>query len=127
MALAKRYLLIAGVTIAMLVLAPPLYGGAAARKALVSLRGTVVAIGPREPASGIIASYRLAKLKVDAVCRGHYTGDEMVVDCLVLVGNELDTLVVGEKVFVTVEPRRKLLSRFNVPGFRDVSDTVPMY
>jgi hypothetical protein len=89
--------------------------------------GTVLKIAPSVPASGEFAFYRLAKYRVESVCRGRYEGAEIVVDHLSLTTKELDGIKVGDRVCVTVRPSKKLSMRQNVEGIRTESERVETF
>ena len=77
--------------------------------------------------SGGIAVYRLVKYWVERVCLGEYGGREMVVDHLILSGEELKGLKVGDRVCVTVERSGKVLLRYDAEGIRDPSEDVKTF
>jgi hypothetical protein len=89
--------------------------------------GTVLQIAPPVPASGDVAFYRLAKYRVERVCRGNYAKSEIVVDHLSLTTKELDAIKVGDRVCVTVKPSRRIFARFNVKGIREESEKVKIF
>ena len=84
--------------------------------------GTVLQIGPRVPASGRMAFYRLAKYQVDRVVYGTYSGREIVVDYLSLTTRELDGIKKGDRVCIAVRPSKKVLLRMDVPGIREENE-----
>ena len=89
--------------------------------------GTVLKIAPPVPASGFAAFYRLAKYRVERVCRGRYAKSEIVVDHLSLTTNELNAIKVGDRVCVSVEPSKKIFARFNVKGIREESERIKIF
>lgn len=50
--------------------------------------------------SGFSVAYRLAKYRVERVCEGKYDGKEVVVDHLIISGDELRDIKTGDKVCV---------------------------
>lgn len=89
--------------------------------------GTVLKIGHPMPASGFNAFYRLAKYRVERVCRGKYTKSEIVVDHLSLTTKELNAIKVGDRVRVTVVSSKKIFTRFDEEGIREKSDKVKVF
>ena len=74
--------------------------------------------------SGYYLIYQLAKYRVVEVCVGNYSQKEIVVDHLLVSGDELKTLRVGDKVYLTLQPSKTIEMRFNEEGFRDSSQKV---
>lgn len=105
---------------------PSLSADKSCNKDLV-FEGTVLQIAPPVPASGVFAFYRLAKYRVERVCRGRYTKSEIVVDYLSLSTKELDAIKVGDRVCVSVEPSKKILTRTNVEGIREKSEKIKIF
>src|SRR5262252_9393713 len=65
----------------------------------VVFRGTVVTLAPSPGAgSGGISIYQLAKYRVVRVCVGQLDSREVVVDHLILTGDELGSVKVGDTV-----------------------------
>ena len=94
----------------------------------ISFQGTLLALSPNPgPVSGGIAAYQLAKYRVVRVCLGQLDSQEIVVDQLILTGDELDSLKVGDTVCVLAHRSNKILSRWNYPGIREESDPVETY
>jgi hypothetical protein len=71
--------------------------------------------------------YRLVKYKVERLCEGDYTGSQIVVDHLMMSGDELTGLKVGDVVCLTVEKQKKISPRWNVRGIREPSEVVNMF
>jgi hypothetical protein len=74
--------------------------------------------------SGYYLIYQLAKYRVVEVCAGNYSQKEIVVDHLLVSGDELKALRVGDKVYLTLQPSKTIKMRFNEEGFRDSSQNV---
>lgn len=95
---------------------------------LIVFQGRVIKVdrSPREN-SGQNLVYRLAKYKIERVYAGEYTGSEIVVDHLMITGDELNGLKVGNVVCVTVEKRKELSTKWNARGIREPSEVVNMF
>ena len=95
---------------------------------LIVFQGRVLKLAPepRQKSGGDLV-VRLVKYKVQRICEGEYTGSEIVVDHLMVTGEELKGLKVGDVVCVTVEKRKKLSSRWNASGIREPSEIVNMF
>ncbi len=105
---------------------PPLNADKSSSKDLV-FEGIVLKIAPSVPASGYFAFYRLAKYRIERVCRGRYTKTEIVVDHLSLSTKELDAIKVGDRVCLSVEPSQKIFTRTNVEGIREKSEKIKIF
>ena len=77
--------------------------------------------------SGVYLIYQLAKYRVVEVCAGTYTQKEIVVDHLLITGDELKSLRIGDKVFLTVHPSKAIGLRFDEEGFRSPSDKIETF
>lgn len=77
--------------------------------------------------SGYYLIYQLAKYRVVQVCAGNYNQKGIVVDHLLVSGDELKTLRVGDKVYLTLQPSKTIEIRFNEEGFRDSSQKVSTF
>lgn len=77
--------------------------------------------------SGDIAVYRLVKYKIEKVCGGKFAENEIVVDHLVLDGNELKGVQVGDRVRVAVKKSKSVLMRFDAKGIREPSERVKVF
>jgi hypothetical protein len=91
-------------------------------EAIVKKIGSAPGVG-----SGFHAVYQLAKYKVLSVCEGEYDQQEIVVDHLMLYGNELDDLRVGDKVRVVTKKSETIFTRNNEEGFRNAGDKVEFF
>jgi hypothetical protein len=80
-----------------------------------------------ETSSGYYAIYQLAKYRVIAICKGDYDKKEIVVDHLLVSGDELKPFHVGDKVYLTLQPSKTIQLRFNEEGFRSPSETVETF
>jgi hypothetical protein len=94
----------------------------------IVFEGTLECLGP-DPGivSGILAVYRLAKYRVVRVVVGEYAGREIVVDHLILSGDELKGFSVTDRVCVTVEISPKILQRWDAEGIRNPGDEVKTF
>jgi hypothetical protein len=77
--------------------------------------------------SGGIAVYRLAKYRIETICQGDYDEKEIVVDHLILSGNEFADIKIGDRVCVTVQVADKVLARYNADGIRSPSDVIKTF
>lgn len=77
--------------------------------------------------SGYHQIYQLAKYRVVAVCAGTYEQKEIVVDHLLVSGDELKSLRVGDKVYLTLGATKAIPMRFNEEGFRNSSESVDTF
>jgi hypothetical protein len=89
--------------------------------------GKILKIASPVPASGQFAFYRLAKYRIERVCRGRYDGSEIVVDHLSLTTKELDGIRIGDRVCVTVRPSKRIFTRTNVEGIREESEKIKVF
>jgi hypothetical protein len=121
-----RLAILAFVAIVLFGPVPQRASGSRVERILV-FEGTVLRIGQTVPASGFMAFYRLAKYRVEKACLGKYTKSEIVVDHLSLTTRELDGIKVGDRVWVTVEPSKKIFSRYNEEGIREKSENVRIF
>lgn len=94
----------------------------------LTFEGTVEALAPDLGIlSGRILVYRLAKYRVNKVCSGQYSGNEIVADHLILSGREFEGINVGDRVRVTVTVSDKIGTRFDSKGIRDQHDVVTVF
>jgi len=77
--------------------------------------------------SGFVAVYQFAKYRVTSVCGGEYDQQEIIVDHLMLSGNELDELRQGDKVRLVIEKSDTIFHRNNEEGFRNAEDKVKVF
>lgn len=92
------------------------------------LEGTVEKIGVSPGVgSGGFAVYQFAKYRVNAVCEGEYGSQQIVVDHLLLRGNELDRFRPGDRVRLTIKKSNKIFTRNNEDGFRNANDKVEVF
>ena len=88
----------------------------------------VEAIGKHPGATSVrFEIYQLAKYKVVTVCAGTYEQKEIVVDHLLISGDELMSLHAGDKVYLTLSTSKTLPTRSNEEGFRTPSQTVETF
>ena len=94
----------------------------------VVFEGTLEKLGP-DPGfvNGILAAYRLAKYRVQRVCKGDYDQSEIVVDHSIFTGKEFDGVNVNDRVCVTVRKSNKIHARNNVEGIRSPEDVVTTF
>ena len=102
-------------------------GDSMKKKADIMFEGTVLQIGPSVPPTGVLTHYRLAKYRVERVCRGNYAGKEIIVDHFSLTGRELESVKVGDRVFVAVDKNKEIQLREDVAGLRESTDVVETY
>lgn len=95
---------------------------------LVVFEGTLEKLG-RNPdfVSGVMAVYRLAKYRVERVCRGTYDKSEIVVDHSVFNREEFDGFDVGDRVCVIAEISNKIPSRYDAEGIRGPSEMITTF
>lgn len=77
--------------------------------------------------SGQMAVYRLAKYRVERVCKGTYDKSEIVVDHLVFNRKEFGGFDVGDRVCVTAKISNKVHTRYNAEGIREPSETITTF
>ena len=77
--------------------------------------------------SGGRAVYQLAKYNVTQVCEGEYHQQDIVVDHLMLYGDELDGFRPGDKVRLVAKKSNTIFTRNNEDGFREAHDKVEVY
>ncbi|HEX5875423.1 MAG TPA: hypothetical protein VFY60_12310 [Pyrinomonadaceae bacterium] len=95
---------------------------------ILVFQGTLEKIGPEVGAvSGRFAILRLAKYRVDKVCRGKYDGTEIVVDHLIFSGTEFEGVKENDRMCVTVRISRKVPVRNDADGIRSPSDVVETF
>src|ERR1051326_6248112 len=91
------------------------------------IEGTVLQMSPPTPASGVIAFYRLVKYRVDHVCKGRYSGSEIIVDHWIVTTKELDGVKVGDKVCFAVNKSKTIGRRVSFAGIRSPSEVVKIF
>ncbi len=90
--------------------------------------GKVIKISPGPfVVSGDIPSYGLVKYKITKIYVGKYDKEEIVVDHLILTGNELDNIKPGNKVKITVHKSKSIALRINFHGIRETSEAIEFY
>jgi len=77
--------------------------------------------------SGYFLIYQLAKYRVIQVCLGTYNEEEIVVDHLLVSGDELKSLHIGDTVYLTLQRSKTIEMRFNEEGFRNSSQNVDTF
>ena len=77
--------------------------------------------------SGFHAVYQFAKYRVTLVCEGEYDQQHIVVDHLMLYGNELDAIRPGDRVRIVIEKSKTIFNRNNEEGFRNSDDKVEVF
>ena len=77
--------------------------------------------------SGFHAVYQFAKYRVTFVCEGEYDQQQIVVDHLMLNGNELDAFRPGDKVRLVIEKSKTIFTHNNEDGFRNTHDKVEVF
>jgi hypothetical protein len=77
--------------------------------------------------SGFLAVYQFAKYNVTQVCEGEYDQQDIVVDHLMLYGNELDVFRPGDRVRLVVHKSKTIFTRNNEDGFRNAHDKVEVF
>lgn len=103
-------------------------GGGGEPERIVMFEGSLEKLG-RNPdfVSGVMAVYRLAKYRVERVCKGTYDKSEIVVDHLVFNREEFDGFKVGNTVCVTAKISNKVHTRYNGEEIRDPSETITTF
>ena len=96
-------------------------------KDIIILEATLLKLAPPVEPSGVIARYRLAKYKIDRVCRGKFADDETIVDHFILSGNEFDNVNIGDKVYIPVMKYKTLDPRYDSEGIRKSTDKVDTF
>jgi hypothetical protein len=92
------------------------------------LAGVVDKIGKHPGAtSGGYKIYQLVRYRVAEVCTGTYNQKEIVVDHLLVSGEEVKSLRVGEKVYLTLTASKTIETRFDEEGLRSASDNVETF
>jgi hypothetical protein len=89
---------------------------------IVQKIGTAPGVG-----SGDLAIYQFAKYRVTSVCEGEYDQQEIIVDHIILEGNELDRFRPGDKVRLVIKKSNTIFTRNNEDGFRNASDKVEVF
>lgn len=90
--------------------------------------GTVLRIGPSSSrVSGRSAVYQLVKYKVERVCKGSYSEEEIVIDHLILYHHQMKLLRIGEKFCVGAKRTSEIFVRNDVKGIREPSDSVTVF
>ena len=89
---------------------------------IVQKIGTAPGVG-----SGDLAIYQFAKYRVTSVCEGEYDQQQIVVDHLMLEGNELDGFRPGDKVRLVLLRSNTIFTRNNEDGFRNAGDKVEIF
>ena len=77
--------------------------------------------------SGFHAVYQFAKYRITSVCDGEYNNREIVVDHLILHGNELDGFRRGDKVRLVIKKSNTIFTRNNEDGFRNAREKVEVF
>ena len=92
------------------------------------LEGIVEKIGDAPGVgSGFHAVYQFAKYGVTSICEGEYDQQEIIVDHIILEGNELDRFRPGDKVRLVIKKSNTIFTRNNEDGFRNASDKVEVF
>lgn len=90
--------------------------------------GVLEKLGP-DPGvtNGRFAAYRLAKYRVERLCKGEYDQSEIVIDHSIFTGKEFEGIKVNDRVCVTVKRSKKIQARNNADGIRSPSDVVTTF
>lgn len=89
----------------------------------IVFEGELLVVGPPPPfASGYFSTFRLAKYRVLQVCKGNYSGSEIVVDHPAITLKEFDGVDVGDKLWITVSREKKIASQHSAVGIRESSE-----
>ena len=78
-------------------------------------------------AGGLHAVYQLAKYRVETVCEGEYDQQEIVVDHLLLSGNEPDSSRPGDRVRLLIKKSNTIFTRYDEDGLRKPDDKVGVF
>lgn len=92
---------------------------------VVVFEGTLEILGP-EPGfvSGLLASYRLAKYRVEKVCEGQFAATEIIVDHRVFTGKEFEGINVNDRVCITVKKSSDMSEEFYDNVLRSPKDNI---
>ena len=77
--------------------------------------------------SGVRAVYQFAKYNVTQVCEGEYHQQDIVVDHIMLDGDELDGFRPGDKVRLVIKKSNTIFTRNNEDGFRNTHEKVAVF
>ena len=77
--------------------------------------------------SGVRAVYQFAKYNVTQVCAGEYHQQQIVVDHIMLYGDELDAFRPGDKVRLVIKKSNTIFTRNSEDGFRNARDKVEVF
>lgn len=95
---------------------------------MLTFEGVVLRVGPHPGyLSGILPAYQLVKYRIERIIAGRYEGKEIVVDHLILTGNELEEIKIGDRVCITVRASDEIGIRRNVKGIRKASQVVKIF
>ncbi len=97
-------------------------------KEILIFEGEVEKIGTSpDSVSGGIEVYQLAKYKINRVVRGNYSEKSVIVDHLLLTGNELNRIKVGQKVCISVRKETKIGDIWSDEILRRFSDEISIF
>jgi len=77
--------------------------------------------------SGGYTFYQLVKYRVVEVCAGTYNQKEIVVDHLLVSGDEVKSLRVGDEVYLSLDVSKTIEMRFDEEGLRSPSENVETF
>lgn len=90
---------------------------------VIIIEGTVLEISPvfgKGLPSGVVPHYRLVKYRVNRVCKGKYTESELIIDHVLMTGEELKDRKVGDRVYALAwKTKKKSGTGHTYPGIRD--------
>lgn len=90
----------------------------------IVFKGSIVKIGPKVSPSGDTVNYQLVKYKIDEIYKGTYKKDIIIVDHLILFGNELESFRANDEVIVVVNKTKKISLIQFAEGIREVNSKV---
>jgi len=93
----------------------------------IIIEGTILDMSPtfgQGKPSGIFPHYRLVKYRVDRVCKGKYEEDEIVIDHIIVSGDELKDRKVGDKVYALTWRIKKEGTIYTYKGIRDSTEGI---
>ena len=92
---------------------------------VIVFEGTLETLGP-DPGfvSGVLASYRLAKYRVEKICEGQYDGTEIIVDHRIFTLKEFEGINVNDRLCITVKKSTDTSEQFYDNVLRSPTDDI---
>jgi hypothetical protein len=124
----KRTIAIIGLTIVLIHACQPKARVPHSQSQNLVLEGIVEKIGDASGVgSGFHAVYQFAKYRLISICEGEYDQQQIIVDHLILYGDELDGLRPGDKVRLIIKKSNTIFTRNNEDNFRNAHDKVEVF